>query len=386
MALSILCTSAMAAAENGWHLMELSRLSSQLSDTRWAMRTPDSTERRVALTFAVKQANVEDLERLLLDVSTPGSSLRGAYLSYDDAHNFTANPMATKRVLAWLTSMGARIAYTHRHGHFIRAVASVAQWEVALNTRFVALFNPHAPHLSVHHRAASDVYVPASLSSDLDGIFDATTPPVKPYSHPSASGTVDEADSATRLLATATEPDQSEDALGDAASGEPSYLPLTNPTFIRERYGIPLDQNGSSLTSQAAFAYFGGVMSEADLRQFQDLARLAPMPLAETVNGSVTLTDDGTVIGTLTYPVSDNNCANLSQTLPAVLVQAGSFACTEGNLDVQYIMAMSPGTRTSFMYVPRDFHFPVTGHRRARGGGRIGSPSWTVDHQSRRRV
>ena len=177
------------AAAGGWHLMERSRLSSQLSATdrrpRWEMRMPDSRERQVALTFAVKQANVEELERLLLDVSTPGSSLRGEFLSYGAAHNFTANPGASDRVLAWLTSAGATIAYVHRYGHFIRAVASVAQWEAALNTHFVALFNPHAPHLSVHHRAASDVFVPLSLSEDLEGIFDATHPPIKPHLHPS---------------------------------------------------------------------------------------------------------------------------------------------------------------------------------------------------------
>ena len=328
---------------------------------------PDSRERQVALTFAVKQANVEELERLLLDVSTPGSSLRGEFLSYGAAHNFTANPGASDRVLAWLTSAGATIAYVHRYGHFIRAVASVAQWEAALNTHFVALFNPHAPHLSVHHRAASDVFVPLSLSEDLEGIFDATHPPIKPHLHPSSSTTMgisDEAgsaalaDSAAHMLAAATE---DEDMLGAAASGEPpTPPPHTTFRFLRERYGIPSDQKGSSQTSQAVFAYFGGVTSEDDLRIFQNLSKININPLAETVNASISVRYRGEVIASVAYAVTDNNCANLSQTLPPILIQNIDFACVEGNLDTQYITAMSPGTPTSFMYVPHSLDVPAT--------------------------
>ena len=149
---------------------------------RWSARSPPASafNQRLMLTFAVKQTRVGELERLSIEVSTPGSTHHRRFLSYDEAHAFTANPVAAARILGWLCGpmVGATVSNVHSHGHYIQAEATVAQWEHALTTHFAAVSSAQgseSPHVLV---ADEDLLVPASVAADLEGIFGATQLPL----------------------------------------------------------------------------------------------------------------------------------------------------------------------------------------------------------------
>ena len=61
----------------------------------WAVVGSAHGGEKHAVTIAVKQRNVDLLHDKLMEVSSPDSSKKGEYLSWDDAQALTANPNAT---------------------------------------------------------------------------------------------------------------------------------------------------------------------------------------------------------------------------------------------------------------------------------------------------
>ena len=88
--------------------------------------------------LAVKPRNLDQLQQLVLEVSTPGNPLRGKYMSYEEVNNMTKNLEGTERLRFWLESAGILIDKVHPFGSYIHARANVSLLSSVLRTTFMA--------------------------------------------------------------------------------------------------------------------------------------------------------------------------------------------------------------------------------------------------------
>lgn len=249
--------------------------------------------------IAVKQQNLDLLYDKLMEVSSPGSDQRGQYMSWDEAQGMTANPNATVSILSWLGEHGIQVESVHKHGHYIKAQANVSTWEQALSTTF-ARFAPTAKQIANPVlRAVTDVSMPQHVAEVVQGIFMTTQmpPPTRPgpqYTYQGEVGT---------------------GFLRQAPTGS-----RIDPAIIKEYYKV--SGEGSSSVSHGVFESLNQVASPSDLQLFQEHFNLPNQPIEKDVG----------------QHVSDFAC------------KFSSNLCAEANLDVQYMMAMSPNAPFTYWY------------------------------------
>ena len=103
--------------------------------------------------FAVKQRNLDRLERILSEVSNPKNEAKyGKYLTRKDIADLTANPKATEAITNFLLENGATITKKTRYGEYVTARAKVSTWEKLFATEFYQ-FHPENPKLKPVLRA-----------------------------------------------------------------------------------------------------------------------------------------------------------------------------------------------------------------------------------------
>ena len=86
--------------------------------------------------FVVKQKNVDELTRILHDVSDPLSSNYGQHLTRKEVADLTSNPESRDAVVSYLNLNGASVISETLSGEYITANAPVAIWEKMFNTKF----------------------------------------------------------------------------------------------------------------------------------------------------------------------------------------------------------------------------------------------------------
>ena len=86
--------------------------------------------------FVVKEKNMEDLKRILFDVSDPDSPNYGNHLTPKQVEDLVSNPEAHQEVVAYLTAAGATVMHGQSKGECITARAEIGVWESMLNTEF----------------------------------------------------------------------------------------------------------------------------------------------------------------------------------------------------------------------------------------------------------
>jgi tripeptidyl-peptidase-1 len=229
-----------------------------------------------------------------MDVSTPGSPNRGKYLSFDEAHALTANKVGHEKVLKWLAAaQGVRIGKIHKFGHYIHAESNVSTWEQLFQTKFAHMVSIREPS-NVVLRAVQHVQVPDFLQESITGVFKTTQLPPRP-----------------RLR---SQPHFVRELNSSAASSG------VTPAGLKSFYHV--SGTGASGVSQAVFESLGQYTSPSDLTQFQSHFGLASEAISADVGGHES---------NAMCSQSPNDCA-------------------EANLDVQYMMAMSPVTPQTYWY------------------------------------
>ena len=101
----------------------------------WAKVGAPASEETMVLQVALKQQNLDKLEKLIYDVSTPGKDTYGKYVEGDYLADMLApKPEASTAVTSWLKSAGVKAI--HNDGEFINFAASTSTMNKLLETEF----------------------------------------------------------------------------------------------------------------------------------------------------------------------------------------------------------------------------------------------------------
>jgi len=254
------------------------------------LEQPSATEKHT-VTIAVKQLNLDLLHDKLMEVSMPDSPQRGQYLTYEEAHQFTANPDATASILAWLNQHGVEVQNVHQHGQYIKAQADVSTWEELLNTSFSRMKNSNNENSAPVVRATADVSLPEEIAEHVEGIFMTTQlpPPMNPGP---VIKRLDPAENAAQV----------------------------SPAILKSFYKVTGE--GSEASTCSVVETINQNASPKDLATFQKEFDLPSQKIAHDIGGHN---------GDLICKFNPNGCA-------------------EANLDVQYMMAMAPGSPMTYWY------------------------------------
>jgi tripeptidyl-peptidase I len=279
---------------NGNHVFKENMPSvSMRGDLEWSDRVHGASVHEVV--FVIRQRNMEELTGILHSISDPESPNYGQHLTREKVTSMTMNPESRDAVLSYLSSVGSKVTSVTRGGDFIIAEAPVAVWEDLFKAKFFTL-QQTLPNGRTHEVVRADAYsIPSELHAHVESVLNILEIPN-----------------------------------GERASSRNKFSPqvtknLVTPSKLRKYYNVS-SSRGSSQSNQAVFATIEQYFSPADLRTFQKKYNLTYQ----------TATDIG-------RHSSDSVCLYSPD------------SCGEANLDVQYIMSMSPGSPTTYWYTNLGF-------------------------------
>lgn len=258
------------------------------------------------VTFVIQQRNMELLTEVLHDVSNPLSANYGQHMTKEEVTSMTSNPEAHKAVTDYLNTLGAIINSEDLGSDYIRASASISVWEKTFDTHF---FEYHQMQLNGNTEKfvrAEKYSIPMVLDSHVESVFNTIQMPYR------LSGSFPK-------LTTPPAVTNAKGALADTTAT------MTTPIKLKQYYN--LTTQGSANSTQCVYATINQYFSPSDLDLFQKTFGLQSKPVAGSIGGHS----------------SNAKCAKSSD------------SCAEGNLDVQYMVAVSPGSPTTYWYSDLDF-------------------------------
>jgi tripeptidyl-peptidase I len=254
--------------------------------------------------FVVKEKNMEELKRILFDVSDPDSPNYGNHLTPQQIEDLVSNPEAHKEVVAYLTAAGATVMHGESKGECITARAEIGVWESMLNTEFhvYSLISPTGtpdwPTSQTDFFRTEKYSVPNTLDDHVAYVMNTVQTPTLKFQR-------------------------------DYLEKHNHYKPVPQSKFsetavkvagytsvdeLLKAYNIK-DNSGHPKSTQAAWEAFGQKFCPEDLTLFQKFYELPQTPAAETYGPAV-------------YTIDQCKAAGLA-------------ICTESNVDMMYLMAMS---------------------------------------------
>ena len=242
--------------------------------------------------FVVRQQHKEELEQILAEISDPSRSNYGAYMSREEIADLTTDTEAHDAVIVHLEKAGAVVISETLYGEHITARAPIALWEAMFDTEFYtyAHIQSDSEKRPTGKFVRAERYsVPVELDNHVESVFDTIQIPLIKRKLPITRSS----NSRNDLLAVA--------------------MGSITPAVLNIAYQIESNV-GSSGSVQAVFEAADQYFSSEDLRTFQ---RQYSLPYLN-VNMSI-----GNHAATSRFCSSNGN------------------SCSEGNLDIQYLMAIS---------------------------------------------
>jgi subtilase family serine protease len=314
------------------------------------------------IVFAVKQQNRKTLERLFNDVSDPTSSSYKQFRSRRQLAELFADTESTDEVVAFLSECACvQSLSVSKYGDFVTVFASVEQLNALLNTQF-HVYDVTSSEQSGGKQSniirAEEYKIPEALSVYVDAVFNVDQFPGPSHQLSHVEPIVQDADAA-RVLLPVYEPIYGDDEYTHHMSGSPEaaslpvYEPIEGddaytrdadpsnvispiglgaastyitPPFLYSHYNIFANDSITDTGSQAVYATIEQSYSPSDLASFQATYGLPSHPV-DKVWPSVGQ-----------QYVSNSACSSNVNN------------CVEGNLDVQYLMGISPYTPTTWSY------------------------------------
>jgi len=268
--------------------------------------------------FAIKQNNLDEIEKLLYDVSTPSSLSYGQHLSFDEVGRIVTNRQATSGVLNWLKSHSVDIKAQSYYGEYITARASVLVWEKIFDTTFheyhpVEQFNTHKAHRSVVR--ALSYSLPEEVNPFIHTVLKLINLPP-----PIAYGPSLKVMESNNLI--------NAESKFDLEQYTAAAFAIVYPYVINLKYNIT--GTGDGYGNQSIYASIGQTFLPEDLSYFQRIFGLLDNPIIDYIG-----------------PVPNNS----------VCYDKTSSDCDESSLDVQYIASIANDVPTSYFYDPDDYTF-----------------------------
>lgn len=248
---------------------------------------------------------MDELTLIVDDVSDPESVNYSQHMTREQVVELTSNPESSTAVRAYLVANGASIESVTLGDEFVTAHAPISLWDRLFNTRFHIFQQMHLNGDVTELVRAEEYWISKEIHSH---VLCAMNTVEIPMIHKWGRSDVLEANITKRRK------------FGDAP-GE-LHEQLITPARLRNYYNMS-NSKGNSLSTQVVFAGNYGYFSPLRLRWFQGNVSIQPYQTATIEVNDGFATDDRSIDG-------------------------GRFS--EGNLDMQYIMAMSPGSPTTFWH------------------------------------
>lgn len=261
--------------------------------------------------FTVKERNMDVLKTILHQISDPKSKRYGDHMTKQEVNDLTYNADSHNNIIEYLHASGAEVHHDESMGNTITARAPVSTWERMFNTVFnVYSVKPENQDVKngdskMQTFVRSEKYsVPSKLHKHIASVLNTVQlPPMIARSH---------------LLQ--RRPSRNEIGLSSRFTGGGSNT-LMNPKRLNEVYNID-DNTGHPKATQAIFGTSDLYFSPEDITRFQAQFDL---PL-QSVNQS-----------TGNSSASSAWCRDNS-----------IYPCVDGNLQVQYMMAMCSSPTTVY--------------------------------------
>ena len=252
--------------------------------------------------FVVKQLNVDALGNMLDDVSDPTSPNYGKHMTAAEINDITGNPTARDAVVSYLEGAGANVTSESLFGEYITAQAPVSLWEGMFNTKFYSYAVQTAtkgvamrPLSQVVRYIRSEAYsVPIDLDEHVASVMNTVQMPTM---------------NSNELKLKKPSSKSAMNAL-DFNVESAGYI---TPADLLAAYNVD-SSISHPLATQATFEANSNMYSPGDLRTFQT---------------------------TFNLPFTNVNTTVYNMSASVAYCNANVGLCGEGNLDIQYMMALS---------------------------------------------
>ena len=251
--------------------------------------------------FAIEQSNMDELTKVLHDVSDPTSLNYGKFWSKQKVGDFTFNKRSHEATLKYLRSRkGIKIEHETLHGEYIFATAPIHVWEDVFATTFASYAIAGENHHYQSLIRAEAYSIPIELDKHVSAVFNTVQFPPP------------------NLLKSFVEIEQSE--IPAAIDG--LIYGYVTPELINKFYHV-INNTITGAGTQAVYESLNQSYSPSDLLKFQKYFNLTVHGVSEDIGGHA----------------FNNSC-----------VSDGGNNCLEANLDVQYLMGIAEGVKTVYYY------------------------------------
>lgn len=290
-------------------------------------KAPADPETLHELVFAVKQQNIELLDSMLIERSTPGSQVYQQWMTHEEVGNITSNLEASHAVIDWLEQSEVEVLWTSLRLEYIKAVAKISKWDELLSAEFSVIDTPkrQSKRARTENKKApllhrTKVYnLPSEIKHHIQAVFSAVESPAIESSKPDIKPTTEalpvESQVGRKLNNLRTNNANAATAMKVVLDGT-----VTIP-FLNQLYKIPANI-GDATQQQMVFETNEEMYAPADLELFQQHFNLPSQ----------------TVVDHSPSPHSTTDCVNQT--------------CAQSNADLQYLTGMAQGTRTEYFYAP----------------------------------
>jgi tripeptidyl-peptidase I len=254
------------------------------------------------LEFILELNNMDELERIIHDTANPLSPNYGQHMSEEQVNALTMNPEGRDAIVNYLHANGATVVGETLNSEFITATAPISVWNKVLHTEF-SLFHQEKYNGKIIQTVRAETYsIPNELEQHVVCVMNAIDMPVVRHGGVVIPFKETEIKKTTDMHLTAP---------------EPFYTGWITPKIITKYYNIT-GYTGSAQSSQGAYAGNEDYYSPASLAYFQQ--NIAKLPLQPAIIKNGFASEDP------------------------------SKEYSEGNLDIEYMMSVSPVSPTTYWH------------------------------------
>ena len=121
--------------------------------------------------FVVRQKNIYELAKKLLDASNPEDRNFGRHLSSEEVARLTSNPESRNQVISNLNAIGATVISETLNGEYITANAPIAVWERLFRTKFFTFRQTLQNGDVLDIVRAEEYWIPTNLDMHVESVF-----------------------------------------------------------------------------------------------------------------------------------------------------------------------------------------------------------------------